>query len=110
MSGYQKGKVASFFGQFSEPQFYVELAQTAIREVIKAAALAFAGALTLHVQSRFKGVGMDTSYQPNNPQNPNNAASAASRAFGVQDTTNYKPSYNPSVSAGAQSFPGFGQR
>ena len=107
MEGNQRGKASQFFGQFADPGFYVELAQTAIREVIKAAALALAGALTYHVQRKFQN-SIESSYQGPNA-NPSNSASAASRAFGVQDTTNYsRPSY--SSGAGAQSFPGFGSR
>ena len=98
--------VRKLLGQFADKSFYLELLQTAIREVFKAAALAFAGSLSAHVQKKFQGPVVD--YSPPNTQTA--AASAASRAFGVTDTTNYsRPAYSPSMSTGAQSFPGFGR-
>lgn len=111
----KKSKIKAFFGQFAEPQFYAELAEVAIREVMKAAALAFAGALTLHIQRRFNGGAVG--YDHNNiPNNNNNSSSAASKAFGVVDTTDYTrkpytPSYMPTApSSSTGTFPGFGQR
>ena len=112
----KKSKIKQFFGQFAEPAFYGELAEIAIREVMRAAALAFAGAVTAHIHRKFNGYAVGYDHPNNQPNNNNNSSFAASKAFGAQDTTDYTrkpytPSYLPTnPSAAGLSFPGFGSR
>ena len=111
----KRSKIKQFFGQFAEPQFYVELTQTAIREVMRAAALALAGALTHHIQRRFSNYNIEHDFSNNGANNSNTSSQAASKAFGIQDTTDYRKPYTPSYfpsnpTASGGTFPGFGSR
>ena len=105
----EKSGFKKFLGQFAEKEFYVELAQTAIREIIRAVILALAGALTCHIQRRFQGGTVEYTV-PNTVPNNSNSFNAASRAFGAEERRPYTPSYMPSSPSSSNTFPGFGSR
>ena len=101
----KRSKVSEFFGQFAEKSFYWELAKSAIREVLKAAALALTGTITHYINQKFTGKSIPMETNTTQP-----GSSLTQRAFGSDYTTGYRPSTPVPVTTSPASFPGFGAR
>jgi hypothetical protein len=105
----RRSKFAEFFGQFADPNFYIDLAKVAIREVIKAAALALTGTITFYIQKKFSG----GAQIPQSTPSPD-TTSLTQKAFGndsYNSSSHYnRTSYYPTTQQPSATFPGFGAR
>jgi hypothetical protein len=111
----ERKKVTSLLGKFSQKSFYLDLLESVIREMFRAAALAFAAAVTATITRQ-----IHSDRTPQNapiaptvvPPGNYNDGDLSRRAYGSDnrgyENRSYGSSY-PSAPPAASQFPGFGR-
>lgn len=110
----EKKNISDLLGKFSQKSFYMDLIESIIREMFRAAALAFAAAVTSTITRQITSdrVNAPQSFVP--PQSPAfNDSDLSRRAYGTDSRYggygNQQQSFPPSPPVNTN-FPGFGGR